>query len=333
MSGVRNLVIDAAEDGQRLDRWLRNRFPGLKQGRVQKLLRTGQIRIDGARAKAADHIMAGQTVRIPPNIDEAPTELHAPRQTIGGMDIDKATRLGEELKDCVLYIDDNVMALNKPAGLAVQGGSKTDAHIDGALDQLKFGAEERPRLVHRLDKDTSGVLLLARTRKAAVDMTKAFQARETRKIYWALVNGMPEHRSGMINAPLLKLPGSRGDLVQVDEVNGKPAKTRFRMIDHLGKQATWLELEPLTGRTHQLRVHCQLMGNSIFGDGKYGERGGAIIELGIEERLHLHARTLIIPMKNKPPVEITAPLPAHMLATWQALGFDPQDEHAHPIDL
>ncbi len=164
-------------------------------------------------------------------------------------------------------------------------------------------------------------------------MTKAFQARETRKIYWALVAGKPEHEGGMIDAPLAKLPGQRGDLVQVDENMGKSAKTRFRMIDHIGKQAAWMELEPLTGRTHQLRVHCQLMGNSIIGDGKYGEMDSAVFEAGISRQLHLHARMLSIPVKNRPPIEITAPLPAHMLDTWKTLGFDPEDEQAQLIDL
>ena len=332
MSGVRNLVVDDDGSGQRLDRWLRNRFPGLKQGKLEKLLRTGQIRLDGARSKAGDRIEVGQTVRVPPNIEDNATD-QAPRQTIGGMNIEKAVMLGDSLKQCVIYIDDHIMALNKPPGLATQGGSKTDAHIDGALDYLKFGATDRPRLVHRLDKDTSGVLLLARTRVAATAMTKAFQARETRKIYWALVAGKPEHEGGMIDAPLVKLPGNRGDLVQVDENMGKSAKTRFRMIDHIGKQAAWMELEPLTGRTHQLRVHCQLMGNSIIGDGKYGEFDSAIFETGISRQLHLHARMLSIPVKNRAPIEITAPLPGHMLDTWKTLGFDPEDEQAQPIDL
>ncbi|WNJ98208.1 RluA family pseudouridine synthase [Thalassospiraceae bacterium LMO-JJ14] len=332
MSGVRNIVVEDADSGQRLDRWLRNRFPNLKQGKIQKLLRTGQIRLDGARSKAADRVEEGQTVRIPPNIEDQDRD-HPEKSSLGGMDIETAGRLGDELKECIIYIDDDILAINKPPGLAVQGGSGTDTHIDGALDRLKLGAKERPRLVHRLDKDTSGVLLLARTRASAARLAKAFKDRETRKIYWAAVVGKPPHEGGMIDAPLAKLPGQRGDLVQVDENMGKSAKTRFRIIDQASKAVTWLELEPLTGRTHQLRVHCQLMGNPIVGDAKYGERDSAVFEAGIARMLHLHARAIMLPRKNKAPIQITAPLPAHMLDTWKTLGFDPEDEQAQLIDL
>lgn len=332
MSGVRNIVIADGEGGQRLDRWLRNRFPDLKQGKLQKLLRTGQVRLDGARAKAADRVEEGQAVRIPPNIEDTP-QLKAEKASLGGMDVEAAGKLGDELKECIIYIDDEMLAINKPPGLAVQGGSGMDQHIDGALDRLKMGAKERPRLVHRLDKDTSGVLLLARTRAAAAKLAKAFQARETRKIYWALVAGTPPHEGGMIDAPLAKLPGKRGEQVQVDENMGKTAKTRFRVIDRAGKAVSWLELEPLTGRTHQLRVHCQIMDTPIIGDGKYGEPDSAVFEAGISKKLHLHARALQIPRKNGPPIEITAPLPPHMADTWRTLGFDPDDEQAQPIDL
>ena len=333
MSGVRNVVVEGGEGGQRLDRWLRNRYPGLKQGKLQKLLRTGQIRLDGARSKAADRVEEGQTVRIPPNIEDTDTNA-SERPSLGGMDVEAAGRLGDMLKDCIIYIDDDILAINKPAGLAVQGGSGTDTHIDGALDRLKLGAKERPRLVHRLDKDTSGVLLLARSRASAAKLGKAFQDREARKIYWAAVLGRPPHEGGMIDAPLAKLPGQRGDLVQVDENMGKTAKTRFRVIDNAGKAVTWLELEPLTGRTHQLRVHCQLMGNPIVGDGKYGDRESDVFEeTGIAKKLHLHARALSLPRRNKAPIEITAPLPQHMLDTWKILGFDPEDEQAQPVEL
>jgi len=333
MSGVRNVVVEDGEGGQRLDRWLRNKFPGLKQGKLQKLLRTGQIRLDGARSKAADRVEEGQSVRIPPNIEDSGNNADE-RPSLGGMDIEAAGRLGDMLKDSIIYIDDDILAINKPAGLAVQGGSGMDTHIDGALDRLKLGAKERPRLVHRLDKDTSGVLLLARSRAAAAKLAKAFKDRDARKIYWAAVIGNPPHEGGMIDAPLAKLPGKRGDLVQVDEHMGKVAKTRFRVIDRASKAVSWLELEPLTGRTHQLRVHCQLMGNPILGDGKYGDRDNDVFEeTGIPKKMHLHARALSLPRKNKPPIEVTAPLPAHMLETWKILGFDPEDEQAQPIEL
>lgn len=331
MSGVQSVIIPDQDDGQRLDRWLRNQFPGLKQGKLQKLLRTGQIRLDGARVKAGDRIQAGQSVRIPPNIED--TVEASPKKRKSNFDIERLRSLGDDLKERVLHIDDDVLAINKPPGLAVQGGSKTEDHIDGALDWLKFGADERPRLVHRLDKDTSGVLLLARTRASAQRLTAAFRSRDTRKIYWAIVVGRPLHENGNIDAPLAKLPGKRGDLVQVNEDLGKTARTRYRTIDMAGKQASWLELEPLTGRTHQLRVHCELMETPILGDGKYGQRDASLFEAGIARKLHLHARQLIVPGPGKSVVAIVAPLPPHMLETWKILGFDASNEQAQPLDL
>ncbi len=338
MSGVRMVTIDAGEGGQRLDRWLRSRYPNLKQGKLQKLLRTGQVRLDGARAKAGDRVSDGQEVRIPPNIDvDETTKAEGGRgrsAAIGGrMDMAKAASLGDDLKDRILYQDDDIIALDKPPGLAVQGGSKTVTHIDGALDRLKFGAKERPRLVHRLDRDTSGVLLLARSRAAAAAIGKSFQLRETRKIYWAVVIGVPDRAEGMIDAPLAKRAGDRGDMVQVDHETGKPAKTGMRIIDRAGKEAAWLELEPLTGRTHQLRVHCQLIGTPILGDGKYGPRETGLYDHGIQRKLHLHARMLRVPLPSGGSVDITAPLPPHMIDTFQHLGFHQSDEQAEIIDL
>jgi 23S rRNA pseudouridine955/2504/2580 synthase len=326
MSGVITVDVTSGEAGLRLDRWLRNRYPNLKQGKLQKLLRTGQIRVDGARAKANDRVDAGQKIRIPPNIDAEPAA--APQRVKSGMDLDEAGRIGDILKDRVLYMDDEVIALDKPPGLAVQGGSKTDTHIDGALDRLKMGADERPRLVHRLDRDTSGVLLLARSRAAAARIGEAFQARETRKIYWALVNGVPPHREGLIDAPLAKMAGKMGDRVRVDDDQGKVAKTRFRIIDNAGKSFSWLELEPFTGRTHQLRVHCQVMDTPIVGDPKYSVSDVEHADAEIARKLHLHARLLVLPRPGKRALEILAPMPPHMTETWRHLGFDIDDERA-----
>lgn len=336
MSGVITLEISEKEAGQRLDRWLRNRYPSLGQGKLQKLLRTGQIRVDGARAKAGDRIDAGQKIRIPPNID-------TPSSQSGGgpkrgpwkqMSEEAVERVGSDLKDRVLFMDDDVIAVDKPYGLAVQGGSGTKVHIDGALDRLKFGADERPRLVHRLDRDTTGVLLLARHRKAAAALGDAFKRRETRKIYWALVDGYPPHDEGLIDAPLSKLPGKGGERMRVDFDNGKHAETRFRVIDHAGKTVSWLELEPFTGRTHQLRVHCEVLETPIIGDGKYGRGANSdLTPAGVESRLHLHARHLIVPMAGKRDLDITAPLPDHMRESWVRLGFDEKDEQAQLVEL
>lgn len=336
MSGVTMVEVTDGEGGQRLDRWLRGRYPTLGQGKLQKLLRTGQIRIDGARAKAGDRVDAGQVIRIPPNI-ETPNEAapsdkaERPRKR---MDDAEIARIGEELKSRILYMDDDVIAIDKPFGLAVQGGSGTKTHIDGALDRLKMGAGERPRLVHRLDRDTSGVMLLARNRKAASVLGDAFKGRETRKIYWALVAGLPEMQEGLINAPLSKLPGKNGERMRVDYDEGKRAETRFRIIDHAGKSASWLELEPFTGRTHQLRVHCEIMNTPIVGDFKYGRHIEiSLTEAGVAEKLHLHARRLVVPRPGRKPIDVTAPLPAHMEETWRNLGFDQNDEQAQAVDL
>lgn len=328
MSGVRHLSIKEADDGMRLDRWLRNQFPGLKQGKLEKLLRTGQIRLDGGRAKSGDRVEAGQDVRVPPNIDENP----APEHRVKSVNPDIARELSATLKDNILHMDDEIIAINKPAGLAVQGGSGTNVHIDGVLDWLKMGAKDRPRLVHRLDRDTSGVMLLARTRSSATRLTKSFQSRDTQKIYWAVTVGVPSEKEGLIDAPLAKLPGHRGELVQINENMGKPAKTLFRIIDNAGKDTAWLELQPLTGRTHQLRVHCQAIGVPIVGDPKYGLRDAGILELGIDDQLHLHARSLRIKTGDGKSLDVSAPLPEHMLRTFKSLGFDANDENAVPED-
>lgn len=328
MSGVRHVQIGDADDGMRLDRWLRNQFPGLKQGKLEKLLRKGQIRLDGSRAKSGDRVEAGQDVRLPPDIDGNPIQESRPKT----IDPDVARELSSTLKDSILHMDDEVIALNKPAGVAVQGGSGTHLHIDGVLDWLKMGAKDRPRLVHRLDRDTSGVMLLARTRASAAQLTKAFQSRDTQKIYWAITVGVPSEKQGMIDAPLAKLPGHRGELVQINENMGKPAKTLFRTIDNAGKDAAWLELQPLTGRTHQIRVHCQAIGVPVVGDPKYGVRDAGILELGIDNQLHLHARSLTIETGNGKNLSVTAPLPDHMLRTFKSLGFDPEDDNSLPPD-
>lgn len=329
MSSVRHLSVAEADDGMRLDRWLRTRFPGLKQGKLQKLLRTGQIRLDGARAKSNDRVEAGQDVRVPPNIDDNPDTEHRTK----AIDPDVARDLSDKLKEGILHIDDDVIALNKPAGVAVQGGSGTHLHIDGVLDWLKMGAKERPRLVHRLDRDTSGVLLLARSRSSATFLTKAFQARETQKIYWAVSVGVPAEKQGAIDAPLAKLPGKRGELVQINENMGKPAKTVFRVIDSAGRDAAWLELQPLTGRTHQLRVHCQAIGTPLLGDPKYGLRDAGILELGVDNQLHLHARSLVLNRRGGGILDVSAELPDHMLRTFKSLGFDPKDENSIPLEM
>src|SRR5579862_9207337 len=248
MSGVQTLTV-APEDAEiRLDRWFKRHFPDLGHGRLEKLLRTGQIRLDGKRADASDRVAAGQRVRVPPlPASPAPAAAKPPRSP--------APRAEDErfMQRLVLHRDDDVIIIDKPAGLAVQGGTGTTRHLDGLLDALRFGAAERPRLVHRLDKDTSGVLVLARNARAAAKLAQAFREKSTRKIYWAAVVGLPKKRQGRIDRKLAKLPGRLGERVAPDE-EGRRAVTFYRVVEHAGRRASWLALMPQTGRTHQLRV-------------------------------------------------------------------------------
>ncbi|HVM81513.1 MAG TPA: RluA family pseudouridine synthase [Stellaceae bacterium] len=314
MTGVRTLSI-AAEDGDiRLDRWFKRHFPELTHGRLEKLLRTGQVRLDGKRAQASDRVQAGQTVRVPP-LGAAPERGPGPAFAPTPED-------AKLLQKAVLYRDDDLIALDKPAGLAVQGGTGTERHLDALLDALRFGSAERPRLVHRLDRDTSGVLLLARTRQAAAELTAAFRAKTTAKIYWAVTVGVPKPREGKVDLPLAKLPGRLGERVVPDEEEGKPAVTRYRVVSHAGGKLAWVALMPVTGRTHQLRAHCAALGTPILGDGKYG--GAASRPEGVPEprKLHLHARSLALPRPDGSLLKVTAPLPPHMKATFRFLGFE-----------
>lgn len=299
----------------RLDRWFRERFPGLTHGRLQKLLRTGQIRVDGKRVKADARLAVGATVRVPPLGEKAPPPSKDQQAKIRPED-------AKLIQDAVLYQDDWVIAINKPPGLAVQGGSKTSRHLDGMLDALRFGAEERPRLVHRLDKDTSGVLLLARTRKAASALSEAFKGRQTEKTYWALVRGVPRPHEGEITSLLDK--GGEDFEVMRPDAKGRKAITDYAVIEPAGQQAAWLALRPVTGRTHQLRVHCAQLGTPIVGDGKYGG-SDAFIE-GLSNKLHLHARHLVIPHPKRGVLDVSAALPDHMMQTWALFEFDPESQ-------
>lgn len=319
MKQVEIREVGEGDDGIRMDRWFKRHFPDLQHGRLEKLLRTGQIRLDGHRAKASTRLEAGQSIRIPPITEDtaAPVKRVAPK--VSDADIDA-------LQESILYMDDDVIALNKAPGLAVQGGTNTHRHIDGMLDSLQFGLRDRPRLVHRLDRDTSGVLLIARTVRAASEMAAAFKAKTTRKIYWAAVAGQPRPPGGVIDLALDKQGGPRGERVVADEDEGQEAITHYRTVDHAGGKVSWLVMEPLTGRTHQLRVHAQALGTPILGDPKYGERDAMPSGEGIAKKLHLHARAIRLPRPGGDVIEVIAPLPAHMVATWRLFGFDERAE-------
>jgi len=306
------IAVAANEADLRLDRWFKRRFPQLSHGRLEKLLRKGQVRVDGRRAQSSTRLEAGQKVRVPP-LGEAPPPSAAPRPAVSDRD-------ARALQQAVLYKDDDVLAINKPAGLAVQGGTGLDRHLDAMLDALRFEAPERPRLVHRLDRDTSGVLLLARHVQAAAELAAAFRRKDCRKVYWAVVVGVPKPAAGRIDLPLSKLPGRAGERVGPDD-EGKSAITEYRMLDHAGRQVAWLELRPLTGRTHQLRAHCAALGTPILGDRKYGGVADFVSGREVARRLHLHARSIALRRADGRTIAVTAPPPPHLAATMAFFGF------------
>ena len=319
---VRQFTVTPDDDGVRLDRWFKRNLPQVGFATVSRWARTGQIRLDGKRVKPDDRLAAGQVLRVPPGGEQKQREPK-PRRELSAEEIGEARAMViRETKSAVVF--------NKPPGLATQGGSKTHRHVDGMLDAFVEGDAPRPRLVHRLDKDTSGVLLVARTPGSAASYSKRFSGRSARKIYWALVVGVPEVAEGMIDAPLAKQPGTGGEKMHVDEENGQPAKTRYRVVDKAGKRAAWIELEPLTGRTHQLRVHLAAIGHPIVGDGKYGGQD-AFLTGAISRKMHLHARRLIITEPDGGKLDVTAELPEHFAATMESLGFDPAQSDAAPL--
>lgn len=322
MSGVQLINITASDADQRLDRWFRKRFPHLTHGRLEKLLRTGQVRIDGRRAKAADRLEAGQVVRVPPlgegNEPRAESGLPAGPRPVSERD-------AEALRQAVLFKDADVIVINKPAGLAVQGGTGLDTNVDALLDALRFDAPERPRLVHRLDRDTSGCLVLARSQAAARKLAEAFRDKTARKVYWAVTVGAPKLNEGRIDAPLAKqsvaATGRRAsERVQVDE-EGKRAVTYYAVVERAHNKAAWLALMPVTGRTHQLRAHCVALGTPILGDGKYAGAKAYFARESLPNQLHLHARSIRIPHPTRGVINVTAPLPPHMQKTWKFFEF------------
>ena len=328
MSTVETIVVRAADGNLRLDRWFRRHYPALTHGRLEKLLRTGQVRVDGKRARAGDAVAPGQAIRVPP-LHQPPSPAASGPAAPRGRPKDEAL-----LRDAVIYRDDWAIVVNKPAGLAVQGGTNTERHVDALLDGLCFEANERPRLVHRLDKDTSGVLLLARNAAAAAFFARAFREKTTRKIYWAIVVGRPTLPQGRIDFGLAKGGGAGRERVHADAKEGKSAVTYYRIIDQAGTRASWLALLPITGRTHQLRAHCAALGTPILGDGNYGGSAAQLPGGAAVHRLHLHARSLELPHPTGGRLKVTAPLPPHMQRMWEFFGFagDAKDPFAE-LDL
>ena len=319
---VRQFTVEPDDDGIRLDRWFKRHLAEANFNVVSRWARTGQLRLDGKRAAPGDRIVPGQVIRVPPA--EAPKETK-PRKERAPLSPDQI----EFAQSLDFHRDKAALVLNKPPGLATQGGTRTKDHVDGLLDALTYGAESRPRLVHRLDKDTSGVLLVARSASAAAFFSKAFSRRTARKTYWAIVIGVPDIDEGEIDLALAKQPGTGGEKMHVFE-DGLAARTRYRVIERAGNSAAFVELSPLTGRTHQLRVHMAAIGHPIVGDGKYGGPD-AFLTGGISRKLHLHARRLRIDHPHGKPLDVTADLPEHFANSLAMLGFDPAD--AEPLRL
>jgi 23S rRNA pseudouridine955/2504/2580 synthase len=314
--GIRQFTVEADDDGIRLDRWFKRHLPDASFNIVSRWARTGQLRVDGKRATPGDRLEAGQILRVPP-ADVAAAASARPARKRRELTDDEM----EFALSMVIHRDDAAIVLNKPAGLATQGGTKTENHVDGLLDALTFGLDNRPKLVHRLDKDTSGALLVARTSRAAGHFAKAFSSRTARKVYWALVVGVPDIADGFIDLPIGKQPGSGGEKMHVDEKDGASARTRYRIVERAGNTCAWVELQPYTGRTHQLRVHMAAIGHPIVGDGKYGGKE-AFLTGTISRKMHLHARRIRIDHPKGEQIDVRADLPPHMKDSFADLGFE-----------
>jgi 23S rRNA pseudouridine955/2504/2580 synthase len=313
---AQTLTVSGDEDGMRLDRFFEARFPGLSFSHIQRIIRKGEVRVNGKRAEPKDRLRSGQAVRVPPLKLEAPK----PREDSGADQKDRAF-----LKSITLYEDDDVMVLNKPMGLSVQGGSGTYRHIDGMLGALQDRHGQRPRLVHRLDKDTSGCLLIAKSRFAAAALAKTFRSRAARKIYWALVAGVPRPRQGRVSTFLAKEEREDESVMRIaghGEEGASHAVTYYAVVETAARKLAWLSLKPVTGRTHQLRAHMAHIGHPIVGDEKYFRIENWELPGGMQNRLHLLARRIVVPHPRGGTVDVTAPLPPHMQQSWNLLGFD-----------
>lgn len=317
MTGVETREVDRDEAGMRLDRWFKLHYPGLGFGHLQKLLRSGQVRVDGSRVETSTRLAAGSQVRVPP-LMAGDTRASAPAVVRRSGD-------REVLQAAILHEDAHVIVLNKPAGLAVQGGSGVTRHVDAMLEAFTDRHGRKPKLVHRLDRDTAGVLVVARTRSAAAFLGQAFKARETRKLYWALVAGVPRPPSGRISTYLAKEEGPEGDRMRVARHGDRGADhavSNYAIADQAGQKVSWIVMRPITGRTHQLRAHAAHIHHPIVGDPKYFNVENWELPGGVQNRLHLLARRIVIPHPDGGKLDVSAPLPPHMRQSWAVLGFD-----------
>ncbi len=316
MSGVERRTVRQDEDGVRLDRWFRLNYPQVPHALLNKLLRKGEVRVDGGRAKASVRLASGQEVRVPPLRDDA-------GRTVAEKTVQPLSKRDRAfLEGMIIYQDDDIFVLDKPAGVAVQGGSKTRRHIDGLLESWGLELGVRPRLVHRLDRDTSGILVVARKRQIAAELGRLFATRSVKKVYWAIVRGLPSPRQGKVDKALAKIAGKDGERMRAaggDDAGGQSAVTHYAVIDRTGDQFAWVSLKPVTGRQHQLRAHMALIGHPIIGDSKYG--GDKAVPAALDKRLHLHARRISFPHPRGGTLDVTAPLPAEMQASFDTLGM------------
>ena len=310
MSGVKIIKIKPEDDGIRLNRWFLREYPSLSLSRLQKLLRTKQIKVDGKKAETSTRLCAGQELRLPPLDNE---KAAVDNRILSAKDI-------EFINSMVIFKDENIIVLNKPSGLAVQGGTNTTRHIDGLLDALKFANSERPKLVHRIDKDTSGLLLLARNRKYADILTKAFREHSLQKTYLALVRGCPKLKEGIIDFPLEKV-GERMEVVE----DGQKALTEIKVLDNIGKKYALVEAKPLTGRTHQIRIHLESIGTPILGDGKYYGAERLRIK-NVADKLYLHAYEIDLTAVYGKKKIIKATPPKHFVEACQFFGLEIKNE-------
>ena len=316
-SAVQTVAVTADESGMRVDRFLEAKFPGLSFSHIQRVIRKGEVRVNGKRTQPKSRLETGQAVRIPPLRLEAPK----PRAAADGAD----EKTAAFLRSITLHEDADVLVLNKPMGLAVQGGSGTTRHIDGMLEALRDARGQRPRLVHRLDKDTAGCLLVAKTRFAAAALAKTFRSRSARKIYWALVAGVPKPRQGRISTFLAKEEREEESFMRIarhGEKGASHAVTYYAVVETAGPALAWISLKPVTGRTHQLRAHMAHIGHPIVGDPKYFSRENWQLPGGMQNKLHLLARRIVVPHPRGGVIDATAPLPPHMQQSWNLLGFD-----------